>query len=150
MQSKLLVEDLSHLILSVNYKVLKIKQDIAVTIENKFKDNNVYFPSTHSPQNLNYFTVDNADLKIDTTDGKNQLHGTVIVAYQNESNHEQELNLVINRLSRRETKWPQGPVYKVTYCPPPNCLNISYKSYLPSHSNTTLELYCDDDTAWSI
>ena len=33
-----------------------------------------------------YFAIDNADLKIDSPDAKNQLHVTVIMAYQNETN----------------------------------------------------------------
>ena len=43
-------------------------------------------PFPLSQQEMLYFAIDNADLKIDTPDGKNQLHGAVIMAYQNETN----------------------------------------------------------------
>ena len=41
----------------------------------------MYFPFPLSQQKMRYFAIDNADLKIDT-----QLHGAVIMAYQNQPN----------------------------------------------------------------
>ena len=42
----------------------------------------VYVPTVVSPSKYIYFAVDNSDLKIDTPDGKNRLHGTSIAIYQ--------------------------------------------------------------------
>ena len=63
-----------------------------------------------------YFAIDNADLKIDTPDGKNQLHGTVIMAYQNETNKKDKSDLVIMRNLKRQSKRCKDPIYKVRYC----------------------------------
>ena len=60
-----------------------------------------------------YFAIDNADLKIDSPDGKNQLHVTVIMAYQNETNKKEEFDLVILRNSKRESKRSKDLIYKV-------------------------------------
>ena len=51
-----------------------------------------------------YFIIDHPSLKIDTPDGKNQLHGTVIIAYQNKTDKKEESDLVIVQNSRREHK----------------------------------------------
>ena len=107
------METLSDLNLSISYnKVLKIKEDIASTLTDKIQEN-VYFPFPLSQQEMLYFAIDNADLKIDTPDGKNQLHGTVIMAYQNENSKKEESDLVIMRNSKRESKRSKDPIYKV-------------------------------------
>ena len=81
------METLSDFNLSINYnKVLKIKKDVASTLRDKIQENNVYFPFLLSQQEMLYFAIDNVDLKIDTPDGKNQLHGKVIMTYQNKTN----------------------------------------------------------------
>ena len=48
------------------------------TLENK----GIYIPSCISPNTVPYFAIDNVDVKIDTPDGKNQLHGTAIAIFQ--------------------------------------------------------------------
>ena len=99
------MEKLSDLNLSISYnKVLKIKEDIASTLTDKIQENNVYLPFPLSQQEMLYFAIDNADLKIDTPDGRNQLHGTVIMAYQNETSKKEESDFVIMRNSKRESK----------------------------------------------
>ena len=67
-------------------QVLKIKEGIASTLRDKIQENNVYSPFPLSQQEMLYFAIDKADLKIDTPDDKNQLHGTVIMTYHNETN----------------------------------------------------------------
>ena len=73
-----------------------------------------------SQQEMLYFAFDNASFKIDTPDGKNHLHATVIVAYQNKTNKKEESHLVIKRNSKSESKTNQDPIYKVSYCQLPN------------------------------
>ena len=46
----------------------------------------MYSPFPLSQQEMLYFAIDKADLKTDTPDDKNQLHGTVIMTYHNETN----------------------------------------------------------------
>ena len=98
-RSKVLVEALSALNLSINYKkVMTIKHDIAETVKTHInQNNNVYFRKKLSPEQFLYFAVDK----------KNE----------------------ISQPTRKNTK---------------------YQSYLSSLSSTTVELYRDDDTAWSI
>ena len=38
-----------------------------------------------SPYDPIFFAIDNTDMKIDTVDGKNQLHGTAIAVYQQQN-----------------------------------------------------------------
>ena len=111
------METLSDFNISISYnKVLKIKKDIASTRREKIQENNVYFPFPLSQQEMLYFAIDNADFKKDTPDGKNHLHGTVIIGYQNETNKKEESDLVIVRNSKRESKRSKDPIYKVKYC----------------------------------
>ena len=145
------METLSDLNLSISYnKVLKIKEDIASTLRYKIQENNVYFPLPLSQQEMLYFAIDNADLKIDTPDGKNQLHGTVIMAYQNETNKKDESDLVIMQNSKRESKQSKDPIYKVKYSYPPNCTNTERKDYVSLCSIDQVKFYSADDTVWSV
>ena len=145
------METLSDLNLLISYnKVLKIKEDIALTLRDKIQENNVYFPFPLSQQQMLYFAIDNADLKIDTPDGKNQLHGTVIMAYQNETNKKDESDLVIMRNSKRQSKRCKDLIYKVRYCHPPNRTNTECKDYVSLCSNDQVKFYSADDTVWSV
>ena len=110
----------------------------------------MYFPFPLSQQEMLYFAIDNADLKIDTPDGKNQLHGTVIMTYQNETNKKEESDLVIMRNSKRESKRSKDPIYKVKYCHPPNRTNTECKDYVSLCSTDQVRFYSADDTVWSV
>ena len=83
-RSKKLVNFLSDLKLGANYqKVIDIKKDIVqAVLERKKANNGVFIPSTLKEVQPIYFAIDNIDLKIDTPDGKGQLHGTGTVVYQ--------------------------------------------------------------------
>ena len=145
------METLSDLNLSISYnKVLKIKEDIASTLTDKIQENNVYLPFPLSQQEMLYFAIDNADLKIDTPDGKNQLHGAVIMAYQNETNKKEESDLVIMQNSKWESKRSKDPIYKVKYCQPPNRTNTECKDYVSLCSTDQVRFYSADDTVWSV
>ena len=82
--SKKLVDFISDLNIGGNYdKVISIKKDIAWSIqEQRDKNNGVFIPTGFVPGKIIFFAIDNGDVEIDTPDGKKQLHGTVIAAYQ--------------------------------------------------------------------
>ena len=84
--SKKLVDFISDLNIGVNYdKVISIKKDIASSIqEQRDKNNGVFIPTGFVPGKTTFFAINNGDGKIDTPDGKTQLHCTVIAAYQEE------------------------------------------------------------------
>ena len=145
------METLSDFNLSISYnKVLKIKEDTASTLRDKIQENNVYFPFPLCQQEMLYFAIDNADLKVDIPDGKNQLHGTVIMAYQNETNKKEDSDLVIVRNSKRESKRSKDPIYKVKYCQPLNRTNTKCKNYVSLCSTDQVKFYSADDTVWSV
>ena len=138
------METLSDFNLSISYdKVLKIKEDTASTLRDKIQENNVYFPFPLCQQEMLYFAIDNADLKVDTPDEKNQLHGTVIMPYQNETNKKEDSDLVIVRNSKRE-----DPIYKVKYCQPLNHTNTKCKNYVSLCSTDKVKFYSADDTVY--
>ena len=78
--SKELIEVFSDLNLSINYdKVLSIKKDITSAVTKKIeKTMGFLYQQRLSPYDPIFFAIDNTDMKIDTVDGKNQLHGTAI------------------------------------------------------------------------
>ena len=90
-RSRKLINFLSDLNISVSYdKVINIKKDIATAVLERRKDHNgVYVPSKFTYGNPVFFAIDNADLKIDTVDGKHQLHGTATAAYQQEDGQQE-------------------------------------------------------------
>ena len=45
-------------------------------------NNFIFIPPDFQKNCSTFFAIDNIDLKVDTLDGKNQLHGTAIAAYQ--------------------------------------------------------------------
>ena len=83
-RSKKLINFLSDLNISANYKqVIHLKKDIANSTEMKWQENNgVFIPLGFQQNHPMFFAIDNIDLKVGTPDGKNQLHGTAIAAYQ--------------------------------------------------------------------
>ena len=78
-----------------DFNLSKIKEDIAPTLRDKIQENNMYFLFPLFHQEMLYFAIDNVDVKIDTPYGKNQLHGTVIMAYQNETTKKKSLTLLL-------------------------------------------------------
>ena len=60
-----------------------MKKDIANAIkQQRLATDGVFVPVGFEKDQPTYFAIDNTDLKIDTPDGKNQLHGAAIAAYQ--------------------------------------------------------------------
>ena len=89
--TKKLVNFLSDLNVSASYqKVIGIKKNIAQSILKRRADNgNIFIPLNISVDRPITFAIDNIDLKIDTPDGKHQLHGTATAVYQQKSEDEQ-------------------------------------------------------------
>ena len=46
------------------------------------ESNGIFIPSDVQKNLPTFLAIDNIDFKVDTPDGKNQLHGTAISAYQ--------------------------------------------------------------------
>ena len=102
-RSKKLVDFISDLNIGVNYdKVISIKKDIASSIqEQRDKNNGVFIPTGFVPGKTIFFAIDNGDVEIDTPDGKKQLHGTVIAAYQEKQSTMNGETTVTNMLFSR-------------------------------------------------
>ena len=79
-----LIDILSDLNISIDYdKLLNIKSQLADTVLTEINNNDgVFIPRSISKDLPIYFAIGNTDLKIDTPDGRNQLHGTAIAVYQ--------------------------------------------------------------------
>ena len=69
---------------SISYdKIIDIKKDIPANIIESSKENEgIFVPSSLVNNEPMFFAIDNTDLKIDTVDGNDQLHGTAIAVYQ--------------------------------------------------------------------
>ena len=84
--SKKLINFLSELNVGVNYhKIANINKSIVdVVLAKRTENNGVFIPSTINKENPVFFAIDNADLTIDTPDGKG--YGTGTVVYQQDTN----------------------------------------------------------------
>ena len=82
---------MSDLNVSASYqKVIGIKKNIAQSVlKGSAENDNVFIPVNISVDRPITFAIDNIDLKIDTPDGKHQLHGTATVVYQQKFEDEQ-------------------------------------------------------------
>ena len=83
-KSKKRAKFLTDLNVTISYdKIIDIRKDIAANAIKKSKENDdVFVPLSLVNNESTFFAIDNTDLKIDTVDGKDQLHGTEIAAYQ--------------------------------------------------------------------
>ena len=81
-----MINFLSELNVGVNYhKIANINKSIVdVVLAKRTENNGVFIPSTINKENPVFFAIDNADLTIDTPDGKG--YGTGTVAYQQDTN----------------------------------------------------------------
>ena len=75
---------MSDLNISIDYhRLLNIKSQLADTVLTEINNNSgVFIPRSISKDLPIYFAIDNTELKIDTPDGRNQLHVTAIAVYQ--------------------------------------------------------------------
>ena len=106
--------------ISTDYdKLLNIKSQLADTVLTEINNNDgVFIPRSISKDLPNYFAIDNTDLKIDTLDGRNQLHGTAIAVYQKKKETAEILQHVSTDLQSKPKKLTE-PIYSIQYCPKP-------------------------------
>ena len=78
-----LIDILSDLNISIDYdKLLNVESQLANSILAEINNNDgVFIPKSISKDLPIYFAIENTDLKIDTPDGRNQLHETAITVY---------------------------------------------------------------------
>ena len=147
-RSKQLIDKLYKMKLSVSYdKVSDIKRCIATEVKERAIENQgLYMPSILSPEMPVYFAIDNADLSIDTPDGKSQLHGTAVAVYQLKDENYVPSSLDIRRASRPDsTKYL---LYELNYCPVPNRENVKYISFESAVRRNEVDTYKFRDSAY--
>ena len=118
---------MSDLNISIDYhRLLNIKSQLADTVLTEINNNSgVFIPRSISKDLPIYFAIDNTELKIDTPDGRNQLHVTAIAVYQKKKKTSEVLQHVsIDRQSK--PKKLTRPIYSIQYCPKPICKNNNY------------------------
>ena len=78
---------MSDLNVSASYqKVIGIKKNITQSVlKRRAENDNIFFPLSISVDRPITFAIANIDLKIDTPDGKHQLHGTATMVYLKKS-----------------------------------------------------------------
>ena len=116
-RSKKLVNFLSDLNIGVNYqKVLEIKENLTKSVLQKKEQNNgVFVPTSVKKNHPIYFAIDNVDLKIDTCDGKRQLHGTGTAVYQ-QKREENEVSIEHNLIKISKHKL-ENKIVLALVCP---------------------------------
>ena len=85
----------------------------------------IYVPPSLSPNTSLYFAIGNVNFQIDTPDGKEQLHGTTQVVFQEKIPN---WNKNIERFKRNTPKNTEN-VYNIIYCAEPKCRNETYLAY---------------------
>ena len=123
-RSKELIDTLNSMNLSITYdKVLDIKRSIAAAVKDKAANmGGIYLPSVLSPETPVCFAIDNCDIKIDTPDGKGQLHGTAITVFQQRNtNGSSELSIDRSKKHQKDKE----PLYPIQYCTEPPRINTS-------------------------
>lgn len=86
-RSKHSVEELHQLQFGISYfKVMNLENDIALSVTKSMDSSGGYTVPLWLQKNVPmFFAIDNVDFKEDTSDGKNTLHGTLLVVYQKKS-----------------------------------------------------------------
>ena len=128
-------------------KLLNIKSQLPVLTEINNNDR-VFIPRSISKHLPIYFAIDNTDLKIDTPDGRNQLHGTAIAVYQKTETSEVLQDVSIDRQSK--PKKLTRPIYSIQYCPKPIRKNNNYPIYTNQLFSKVMRICCNDDTVWTL
>ena len=68
---------------------MRVETQLAEAVIRKMTETNgVYIPADMSKGKTVFFAIDNIDFSEDTLDGKNTLHGTVLVAFQQQGDHD--------------------------------------------------------------
>ena len=141
-RSKELIELLHAMNLSVTYdKVLDIRNSIAKTIKSNVENHpaKLHIPSVISPNKHTFYAIDNSDLKVDTTDGKNQCHGTSIAIYQP---HDTDFNPPLLKFDRKHVEKFDGShtFYETIFCPEPVRESKTYGNLTLPLANIAMDL----------
>ena len=117
-RSKAILDVFSDLGLSISYeKVCSIKKDIVVDTKAKIaKDGGIYIPHMVSSNKPLFFAIDNSDFQVDTPDGRDQLHGTTQVVFQQKDMDEIH---TVHMFERNKPETNNLPVYDVINCAEP-------------------------------
>ena len=88
------------------------------------------------------------DIQIDMADGKNQLHGTVIAVFQQQSHSYTPNPLTIDR--NKSIGDDDGSLYEIVYCFDPhlNDNNITYKPFTHCLASMDAEVYEIKNISW--
>ena len=94
------VDDTSDLNLTCKYQTVKKVEDEILTDVNKsnISETGVSIPKNMSLTVRPYFAIDNSDFQRSSKDGKGELHGTLIVMFQN---NPEPIEIHIRRGERR-------------------------------------------------
>ena len=92
------------------------------------KSNNIYVPKCICPDIPVFFAVDNSDLRINTPDGKSQLHATTMAVYQQKNTESINSTLTIDRHGKQGKK-PKS-IYDVENRSEPNRKTVGLKILL--------------------
>ena len=122
-RSKDIVNILANLNLSTDYEnVLRIETDIAnAVVQKALKSNGVYIPPSIQAALPVYLAAVNCDFKNDAADGKNEVHGTVQIVYQQSSANDVSQKLQIDHNQNRSLNYDPFPASQV--CPKPKPKN---------------------------
>ena len=107
----------------------------------------IYVPPSLSPNTSLYFAIGNVNFQIDTPDGKEQLHGTTQVLFQ-----EKDPNWNKNSLKcfKRNTPKNTENVYNIIYCAKPKSRNETYVAYEDLVNYDKVDQYKFGDIAWTL
>ena len=150
-RSKKLIECLSELNLSINYKKLvKIQTEIANSVAAQIHYNNgVYIPPNITTGRRLHFAIDNTDFKNDTPDGKSEFHGTGAIVFQKKGNEPQK-QIQIQRTSETSLKFQHNPYERLETCYKPTPPNEIFPDFTGVISCEDLNLYRNIDRSWGL
>ena len=148
-RSKILLDVLFGLHLTVLYeKICSIKNDLVTHAEKEMSENGeMYVPPSLSPNTSLYFVIDYVDFQIDTPDGKEQLHGTTQVLFQEK---DPNWNKNILECFKRNTPKNTENVYNIIYCAKPKSRNETYLAYEDFVNYDKVNQYKFGDIAWTL
>ena len=148
-RSKILLDVLFGLHLTVLYeKICSIKNDLVTHAKKEMSENGeMYVPPSLSPNTSLYFAIDYVDFQIDTPDGKEQLHGTTQVLFQEK---DPNWNKNILECFKRNTPKNTENVYNIIYCAKPKSRNETYLAYEDFVNYDKVNQYKFGDIAWTL
>lgn len=158
-RSKHLVQFLHANSVSVDYgRLLRVETQLAEAVIRKMEETNgVYLPADMSKGKMTFFAIDNIDFTEDTVDGKNTLHGTVLVAFQQRGDQDtpvhESMQLETPGVSKSLKNLP-STIVDLLPCPvkgnPKPKSNVKYKRFQVSMTDEALHEPEEKDLTWHI